>query len=348
MSAIAKSTEADDGWAMSGRRERAVMMETTLATETVDAEREFPTSRGRLTAAEIEALLRPDLSDLDDEEQAPEPAAVTNALTPDFSQSELVESDSKRSEEIASRLSLALRQDCEFEAAVDLDTVQTSSFRAAIEQVQPGWATVLLGNGSGRISGALLLSPNLASAFIEAACGGLASDPGPSRTLTPVDIALLGTLVAPLAKAAREGLSVIRIETDARYAALLVPPASVTVMRLKVLSGSQSTEAALILDADTSQENKALEGPVDHAAPQGVTAALTARIATLSVPVSRLANLKPGSTLLLGLPQDQPIELLSGGRNGALVAEGEIGRKGNKMAVRIVRRGPMLRRGEQV
>ena len=344
MSAIAKSTEANDGWAMSGRRERAVMMETSLATETVDVEREFPTSRGRLTPAEIEALLRPDLSDLDDEEQAPESAEITNALTPDFAKSDLADPDHTASEEITSRLSLALRQDCEFEAAVDLVAVQSSSFRTAIEHVQPDWATVLLGDISGRISGALLLSPNLASAFIEAACGGLANDPGLSRTLTPVDVALLGTLVAPLAKAARDGLSVVRIETDARYAALLVPPATVMVMRLKVLSGSQSTEAALILDEGRDQNKKALEGPEGHAAPQGVTAALTARIATLSVPVSRLANLKPGSTLLLGLPQDQPVELLSGGRNGALIAEGEIGRKGNKMAIRISNRGPMLRK----
>ncbi|HAO35151.1 MAG TPA: hypothetical protein DEB28_16690, partial [Hyphomonas sp.] len=55
------------------------------------------------------------------------------------------------------------------------------------------------------------------------------------------------------------------------------------------------------------------------------------------------ANLKPGSTLLLGLPADQPVELLTGGRDGAVVAEGEIGRKGNRMAVRINRRTALLR-----
>ncbi|MEM9225982.1 MAG: FliM/FliN family flagellar motor C-terminal domain-containing protein, partial [Pseudomonadota bacterium] len=65
------------------------------------------------------------------------------------------------------------------------------------------------------------------------------------------------------------------------------------------------------------------------------TAVLTARIARLSVPLSRLTNLKAGSTLLLGLPADQPVEVLSGGRDGPVAFEGEVGRKGNRMAVRI-------------
>ena len=49
------------------------------------------------------------------------------------------------------------------------------------------------------------------------------------------------------------------------------------------------------------------------------------------------------AALLLGLPADQPVELLTGGRDGAVVAEGEIGRKGNRMAVRINRRTALLR-----
>ena len=65
---------------------------------------------------------------------------------------------------------------------------------------------------------------------------------------------------------------------------------------------------------------------------------LTARIASLNVPVSQLSDLKAGSILLLGLPTDQPVELLSGGHKGEVVAEGDIGRRGNKVAVRITRR----------
>jgi flagellar motor switch protein FliM len=66
-----------------------------------------------------------------------------------------------------------------------------------------------------------------------------------------------------------------------------------------------------------------------------VTAMLTARIASLNVPLSKITALKAGSTLLLGLPTDQPVEVLSGGRDGPVMLEGDIGRKGNKIAVKI-------------
>ena len=112
--------------------------------------------------------------------------------------------------------------------------------------------------------------------------------------------------------------------------------------------------ARLILAEDDLFDQAPPEVPVHKAiqavaADQGkpaagaITGILTARVASLSVPLSRLANLKAGSTLLLGIPADQPVELLSGGRDGALAAEGEIGRKGNRMALRISRRGPALR-----
>ena len=68
---------------------------------------------------------------------------------------------------------------------------------------------------------------------------------------------------------------------------------------------------------------------------EGLTALLTARIATLSVPVSRLSDLKPGDTLLLGLPADEPIQLLSGGRMGHVAAEGELGAPPGRMELPI-------------
>ncbi|MEO1554335.1 MAG: FliM/FliN family flagellar motor C-terminal domain-containing protein, partial [Pseudomonadota bacterium] len=72
--------------------------------------------------------------------------------------------------------------------------------------------------------------------------------------------------------------------------------------------------------------------------PQDMTAILTARLASLTVPLSRLTELKAGSTLLLGLPADQPVELLSGGRDGKPVFEGAMGRKSNQMAVKLTKR----------
>ena len=65
---------------------------------------------------------------------------------------------------------------------------------------------------------------------------------------------------------------------------------------------------------------------------------LTARIASLNVPVSQLSDLKPGSVLLLGVPTDQPVDLLTGGHSGDVVAQGDVGRRGNKIAIRVSKR----------
>ena len=346
MSVTAKIKMADDDWAMSGRRERTVMQESFDSPERPDAGRTIPTSRGPLTSEEIEALLRPDLSDYDEENAADAPADICAAPVRDFPPEQ---ADEIACEEIASHLSMALRLDCEFDAAVSLTSADTGQFRQAIgEQMQSGWAAAYIGDTNGRIRGALLLSPDLSSAFIEAACGGSTATRALKRALTPVDIALLGTLLNPLARAVDKRLRVIRVEPEPAYAALLAPPVAVTVMQLAVLSGEQTTEAALILADEGDRSDGITEtATTPPLAPMQVTASLTARIATLSVPVSRLSDLKPGSTLLLGLPPDQPVELLSGGRNGALAAEGEIGRKGKRIAMRITRLGPVLRRRDQ-
>ncbi len=78
-----------------------------------------------------------------------------------------------------------------------------------------------------------------------------------------------------------------------------------------------------------------------------LSATLTVRVASLAVPLSKLSGLKPGATLLLGVPADQPIELISGGDGGIKVAEAEIGRRGGRIALRITRRssalGPSIR-----
>jgi len=93
-------------------------------------------------------------------------------------------------------------------------------------------------------------------------------------------------------------------------------------------------------------------GPASHPAegaseaytlPPPVSAVVTARIARISVPLSRLSSLKPGSVMPLGLPTDQPVELLSGGRDGQVIAEGEIGRKGKRIAVRVSKCSPALK-----
>ena len=165
---------------------------------------------------------------------------------------------------------------------------------------------------------------------------------------------LLEGLVRPLGAALASSLKFSRIETDAEFACALAGPGMTSILDLDVRVDDIKMPARLILaeddlfdlssDMPTARRQPRISREVAPVVGAGaMTAVLTARVATLSVPMSRLANLKPGSTLLLGLPADQPVELLTGGRDGAVVAEGEIGRKGNRMAVRINRRTALLR-----
>ena len=118
---------ADDGWDMSPRREADIMLDMPTTFEPITPERPIPTARGVLSAAEIEALLRPDLDDMP--EPDPEPEQITAMpvaelpAKPAATPTELSE-DARR---IASRLSLALRDGCGLKAAA----IARASARAA-------------------------------------------------------------------------------------------------------------------------------------------------------------------------------------------------------------------------
>ena len=62
--APALADSADDGWHMPPRREGQVMAEMPRPIERTEPDRMLLTASGKLSAAEIEALLRPDLSDM--------------------------------------------------------------------------------------------------------------------------------------------------------------------------------------------------------------------------------------------------------------------------------------------
>lgn len=346
---------ADDGWDMSPRREADIMLDMPTTFEPITPTRPIPTSRGVLSAAEIEALLRPNLDDMPEPE--PEPEQVIDVAVPDLVKrppaepTEITE-DARR---IASRLTLALRDGCGLKAAA----LARASARGSFDQ---GLETECAGRGSaiacyvapgGEIAAMLVISASLANALIETACGGKPTA-GHHRVLTPMDAALLEGLVRPLGTALAPSLKFSRIETDAEFASALAGPGMTSILDLDIRVEDLNMPARLILAEDdlfdlSSEVPPARpQGRVPHAAAPSagagaMTAVLTARVASLSVPLSRLADLKPGSTLLLGLPADQPVELLTGGRDGGVVAEGEIGRKGNRMALRITRRTALLR-----
>ncbi|MBU2144367.1 MAG: FliM/FliN family flagellar motor switch protein [Alphaproteobacteria bacterium] len=347
---------ADDGWDMSPRRESAVVLEMPTSFETFDAVKEKPILREKLSSAEIEALLRPDLSDMAPEPAPPPPTKVADRAIPDFDtpapmiQRTDVPEDALR---VAARLSLALRQGCGLRAAATVKAVSEGTFASALvsPSADAGQAIACFAAPNGEIVAMLSLSAELANALIESACGGKAGAYTP-RELTPVDAALLEGLVRPLGAGISSSLSFSRIETDAGFAAALARPGATDVIDLDIRFEQSRMSARLILACDDLFETDPVpakaqgavrETPVHVPSSAPVTAVLTARIASLSVPLSRLTDLKAGSTLLLGLPADQPVELLSGGRNGPVAAEAQIGRKGAHMALRITKRGPALR-----
>jgi len=348
---------ADDGWDMSPRRESDIMLDMPTTFEPITPDRPLPTSRGVLSAAEIEALLRPNLDDMPEPE--PEPEQVEDVQVCDLALPPAQPTDvTDEARRMASRLSLALRDGCGLKAAA----LARASARGSFDQ---GLQTDCAGTGSaiacftapgGEIAAMLVISAPLANALIETACGGHPSQQK-ARMLTPMDAALLEGLVRPLGAALASSLKFSRIETDPEFASALAGPGQTTILDLDVRVNDAKMPARLIMAEDdlfdgasepapVRSRQMALSAPAAVPAAAGagaMTAVLTARIASLSVPLSRLADLKPGSTLLLGLPSDQPVELLTGGRDGAVVAEGQIGRKGNRMALRISRRTALLR-----
>ncbi len=306
----------------------------------------LPSARNVLSREEIEALLRPDLP-----EPEPQPAQTAPHDVPDLDgpKRRLAE-QREQAERLVARMALALRREAGLPAALTVAEVSEAAFREAVPARDSGAAFACFGDANGDVTAVIALSGQLASALIEAACGADPSDlsDGPRRHLTELDADILATLLGPLARFLPGG-HVVCLETRSAFAVALVPPGrAVRVeldMRLEGMSGRATLAAtSLVPSAEPGRADgaavHAIRGPATR--PAGLTAILTARVASLSVPVSRLSNLRPGDTLLLGVPADEPVQLLSGGRMGDLAAEGEIGRKGGRMAVRITRRGPAI------
>ena len=84
---------ADDGWDMSPRRETAVMRDMPTSFETFEQSARKPVLRGKLSSAEIEALLRPDLSDMAPEPAPPPPKTITPRPIPDLDQPHTARAD---------------------------------------------------------------------------------------------------------------------------------------------------------------------------------------------------------------------------------------------------------------
>lgn len=291
----------------------------------------LPSSRGVLSPAEIDALLRPDLSDLD------EPAAPKEVTQKPLPSLAAPDRDMEAARLLTSGLSLSLRRDCHVDAVVKPLGVRVAPFAVAAETAGPGGAAICFAAASGAVNAMLVIDDDVAGKLVELTCGGdaAAARRGAPRPLTAMGADILQSVLSPAAPAFGDGSTLARVEPRASYAMALAPSGDARVIDVIVCLGSTESRATLLV-SDTLQPAAQPVAPAPEAK-AGVTAVLTARLASLTVPASRISRLKPGDTLLLGLPPDQPVSLLSGGRDGQIAAEGDIGRKGANMAIRLTR-----------
>lgn len=296
----------------------------------------FPTPRGVLSAAEIEALLRPNTQQAALETpQNVEPKPTPDFAVPEVSAPAQIDDQDRL---LGARLSRALGEGTGLKAGVipaQSATLLSSDLAGLLNGKSA--AIACIGPKDGDIRALVCLPAALADAIIAKACGASGSTGriGDGWTLSAIDCALLEQLLVPFGPAIGSDMVLQSIETDVPYVSGLLPAHEVSVSEFSIEAPGMHSNLAVIRAEDLF-ENDDIFSPEIDAAP--ITAIATARLARLTVPLSRLTELKAGSTLLLGLPADQPVELLSGDRDGAPAYEGRMGRKGNKVAVKITKR----------
>ena len=316
---------------------------TQTAAEPPEKEHVFPSSRGVLTQAEIEALLRPKQaqSSLLDEPEIPrniEPKppenfdAALNDPSPEHDQ---------HAQKLASRLAIALGAGAGVKAAISVSGLAEIE-RTNLASLMQGKSSAVacIGPSETDIRTLICLPPLLADAIIAKACGARGSTGrlGDGWNLSAIDCALLEQLLVPFGGAVHKDYQLQAIETDVSYVSSLLPVANVRVSEFAVEAPGVHSELAVIDGEMPDTSPVGSEDARPTAPATDMTAVVTARLASLTVPLSRITELKAGSTLLLGLPADQPVELLSGGRDGKAAFEGRMGRKGNKVAVQVTKK----------
>ena len=299
----------------------------------------FPSARGVLTADEIAALLRPkpqqgalDTPPIEAQSVIPRETALFDE---DATVSE--DPDTQRGQVLASRLTMALGKGAGIKAAINVSE-QAKVARADLPGMLNGKSSAVacLGPSETDIHALVCLPPQLADAIIAKACGARGSTGriGDGWSLSAIDCALLEQLLEPFGAAVSDELTLQSIETDIPYVSSLLPAHDVSITEFLVEAAGLHSELAVIEGRVVLAEEADIVEP--KSAP--VIALATARLATLSVPLSRLTELKAGSTLLLGLPPDQPVELLSGGRDGDPAYEAQMGRKGKNVALKVTKK----------
>ncbi len=299
-----------------------------------------PTGRGVLSAAEIAALLRPDLEP--DAFEAPQHVAPRPVFDfEDGGAGALLTGDA---ETLAAEMTVALRKHCGIDAVLGLRSASHSAMSEIVSLHQSRAVLILFRDRVGLQNAGLTLDAGLASALVSVACGG-APVAEVERPLSALDGRILEHMLAPLAEAIDPSFQIVCVETDRSAAFAMLPPGKAMLADLSCQLGPVAGRMifARVQAPVQGSAHASEQGSGARPAGPAISAVVTARIARISAPLSKLSALKPGATLQLGIPADQPVELLSGGRDGPVIAEGEIGRRGDRMALRVSKCSPALK-----
>jgi len=309
-------------------------------------------ARSVLSAAEIEALLRPDLSDV--------PEMPAGREEGDFEGLELGAGGQKlaiQCSRFLAGLTHALQDEGKLGLLFSVTKTGLGPFRQGVAAVQRDSVFICFANDAGTVGAVLSLPHSAAIAFVERASGAsldLAFS-ARLRRLTDLDRHVLRIGFGP-ARDHLSGQTGMRVYGDRAQAEATIPPGDSVRMGVSVQLGARTWPATFFVEpgllnkaqdqvpVGMREREISASDRIEAREPLEMTAVLTARIASLSVPLSRITALKPGKTLLLGLPADQPVSLLNGDRNGHVVAEGDVGRRGSKLAIRLTEKSPLYRR----
>ncbi|MGB2073615.1 MAG: FliM/FliN family flagellar motor C-terminal domain-containing protein [Henriciella sp.] len=296
----------------------------------------FDTDRSILTPKEIETLLRPVRRKAKNSDNKPQAAPRSEPLNKDGVSPDR-DTAFRLNAGLGVRISKALRGE-----ALDLTVTprESADFDAAsLGQLMSGTPVIIAGFGrsASSLSTLVCLPLGLANVLISQmrTTQRVADNTDLSRQPNALDFVFLHKIIATLNSIFGDGVRLQAITTDLGDVADLFQTENITITEYDVTGDSLASDLALIEGRACAPPQAEAEKRKPDLAEVPIIAMLTARLSGFEAKLGDLKDLSVGSTLMLGLAADRPVEILSGGRDGAVISQADIGRRGNKMALKV-------------
>ncbi|MGB2573007.1 MAG: FliM/FliN family flagellar motor C-terminal domain-containing protein [Henriciella sp.] len=296
----------------------------------------FDTDRSILTPKEIETLLRPVRRKAKNSDNKPQAAPRSEPLNKDGVSPDR-DTAFRLNAGLGVRISKALRGE-----ALDLTVTprESADFDAAsLGQLMSGTPVIIAGFGrsASSLSTLVCLPLGLANVLISQmrTTQRVADNTDLSRQPNALDFVFLHKIIATLNSIFGDGVRLQAITTDLGDVADLFQTENITITEYDVTGDGLASDLALIEGRACAPPQAEAEKRKPDLAEVPIIAMLTARLSGFEAKLGDLKDLSVGSTLMLGLAADRPVEILSGGRDGAVISQADIGRRGNKMALKV-------------